>query len=59
MVVTLAILGVDSIREFAIPLMVGIVAGGYSSVCLTGGMWYVLQKKFPPKQKAETDETDE
>jgi len=45
MVVMLAIFGVDTVREFAIPLMVGIVAGGWSSVCITGGMWYLLEKK--------------
>ena len=46
MVVMLAILGVDTIREFAIPLMAGIIAGAWSSVCITGGFWFVLGKKF-------------
>lgn len=45
MVVMLAIFGVDTIREFAIPLMVGIVSGGWSSVCITGGLWYLLEKR--------------
>ena len=45
MVVMLAIFGVDTIREFAVPLLVGIVAGGWSSVCITGGLWYLLEKK--------------
>jgi len=45
MVVMLAIFGVDTIREFAIPLMVGIIAGGWSSVCITGGLWYLLEKR--------------
>lgn len=49
MVAALYILGVTSIRDFALPLMVGIVCGTYSSVCLAGGLWYVLRKKFPPK----------
>ena len=35
MVFLLFIMGVSSIREFALPLMVGIVCGGYSSVCIT------------------------
>jgi SecD/SecF fusion protein len=39
----LYIVGVPSIREFALPLMVGIVAGAFSSVCLTGPIWYVLR----------------
>ena len=46
MVFLLFIMGVSSIREFALPLMVGIVCGGYSSVCITGAHWYVMKKKF-------------
>lgn len=42
MVFVLFLLGVSSIREFALPLMVGIVCGTYSSVCVTGALWYVL-----------------
>jgi len=53
MVTALYILGVTSIREFALPLMVGIVCGAYSSVCLTGALWYVLRKKFPQKAKVD------
>lgn len=44
MVFMLVILGVDSVRQFAIPLMVGIIAGGYSSVFLAGTIWYMLNK---------------
>lgn len=42
MVFVLFLLGVSSIREFALPLMVGIVCGTYSSVCVTGALWYVM-----------------
>jgi len=52
MVACLYILGVTSIRDFALPLMVGIVCGVYSSVCVVGGLWYVMRKKFPPKAEA-------
>lgn len=45
MVVVLYILGVTSIREFALPLMVGIICGAYSSVCITGALWYVMKRK--------------
>ena len=45
MVVMLAILGVESVREFAIPLIAGIVAGGYSSICIAGTLWYFLNGK--------------
>lgn len=46
MVVMLAILGVESVRQFAIPLMAGVIAGGYSSVCIAGTLWYLLNKKI-------------
>ena len=51
MVAALYILGVTSIREFALPLMVGIVCGTYSSVCLTGAMWYVFRTKIKSEKK--------
>lgn len=44
MVLMLYILGVSSIREFAAPIMVGILAGGYSSVCITGALWFMMKK---------------
>lgn len=55
MVAVLYLLGVTSIREFALPLMVGIVCGAYSSVCIAGALWYVLTKKFPPREKEIED----
>ncbi len=45
------ILGVTSIREFALPLLVGIVCGGYSSVCISGALWYVMRTRFIKKKK--------
>ena len=51
MVGALYIWGVTSIRDFALPLMVGIICGAYSSVCIAGALWYVLRKKFAPKVK--------
>ena len=42
MVIVLFIMGVSSVREFALPLIVGIVCGTYSSVCITGALWYVM-----------------
>lgn len=49
MVFMLFILGVSSIREFALPLMAGIICGAYSSVCITGALWYVFKVKFASK----------
>ncbi len=54
MVIVLYILGVESIREFALPLIVGIVAGTYSSVCVTGALWYVMKVKFSGKKDKES-----
>jgi SecD/SecF fusion protein len=51
MVVSLYIFGVTSIREFALPLMVGIMCGTYSSVCITGGLWYVFRTKMGRNKK--------
>jgi len=50
MVVALYIFGVSSIKEFALPLMVGILCGTYSSICLAGSMWFVLREKFAKKE---------
>ncbi len=44
MVFVLYIVGVSSIREFAAPIMVGIIAGGYSSVCISSALWFIMKK---------------
>ena len=41
----------DTFTQFAAPLMVGIVCGAYSSVCLAGSFWYMMRMKFVPKKK--------
>ena len=51
MVALLYFFGVSSIKDFALPLMVGIGCGCYSSVCLAGAFWVILSKKFPAKEK--------
>lgn len=51
MVASLAIFGVPSIREFAFPLMAGIVCGAYSSICVTGLLWLKLKKVFPESEE--------
>ena len=50
----LYILGVASLKEFTFTLMVGVVAGTYSSICITGPLWLALRKKFG-KKKAEVE----
>ena len=49
MVAVLYVLGVASIKEFALPLMVGIVCGAYSSVCITGALWYLMKTRIVKK----------
>lgn len=51
MVAVLYVMGVASIREFALPLIVGILCGAYSSVCITGALWYVMKSKIGKKSK--------
>ena len=49
MVVVLYILGVSSIKEFAAPLMVA--CGTYTSICITGALWYVMKTRFGAQAK--------
>lgn len=51
MVFVLWLLGVTSIKEFALPLMAGIICGAYSSVCITGALWYTFRVRFAVKKK--------
>ena len=53
MVFVLYLMGVSSIRDFALPLMVGIFAGAYSSVGVTGSLWYVMRTKFVKNTKKQ------
>ena len=39
------VFGVPSIKEFALPMMIGIIAGAYSSICISGSVWYMLMQK--------------
>lgn len=50
MVVILFILGVSSVKEFAAPLMVGIVGGTFSSITITGALWYIMRTKIQKKK---------
>ncbi|MBS4980591.1 MAG: protein translocase subunit SecD [Lachnospiraceae bacterium] len=50
MVVVLFILGVSSVKEFAAPLMVGIVGGTFSSIMITGALWYIMKTKIQKKK---------
>lgn len=59
MVLMLFILGVTSIREFALPLMIGIACGAYSSICLAGYFWFTLRTKIGSGKGMLEDEDEE
>lgn len=43
-IVTILIFGVSAIRSFALPLLIGVLSGCYSSVCIAGPVWSKLRK---------------
>ena len=51
-IVTLYILGVDSIKQFALPLIIGIVAGIYSANMINGYVWALLMDLRSSRKKA-------
>ncbi|MDO4289112.1 MAG: protein translocase subunit SecF [Eubacterium sp.] len=46
-ILSLYILGVEAIRDFALPLVVGIATGCYGSIFVASPLWVFFQKKFP------------
>ena len=46
MILLLFILGVQSLRWFALPLLVGMIAGTYSSLFIASPVWYLLEQKI-------------
>lgn len=46
-ILALYIFGVEAIRSFALPLIVGIVSGCYSSIFVASPLWVQFQKRFP------------
>lgn len=55
----LYLMGVPSVKEFALPIIVGIVVGAYSSVCITGALWYVMKTKLGRNRYVEAAQTGE
>lgn len=56
MVLMLYILGVSSLKEFTLALMVGIVAGTYSSIGITGPLWLMLRKHIGSADEEQASE---
>ncbi|WP_053986113.1 protein translocase subunit SecF [Niameybacter massiliensis] len=57
MVVLLYILGVSSVKEFAFPLVIGIVAGTYSSIFIASPLWYEMRKFQRNRNKNKVTES--
>ncbi|MCR5543614.1 MAG: protein translocase subunit SecD [Eubacterium sp.] len=53
-ILMLNILGVASLKEFTFTLMVGVVAGTYSSICITGPLWLWLRTKITKKSEEKS-----
>ena len=51
MIFMLYLMGVTSIKDFALTLMCGLICGAYSSVCITGPLWYMLKTKMGKNEK--------
>ena len=39
------IYNIDSIKEFALPMMLGVISGSYSTVCLAGPLWVMWKTR--------------
>lgn len=52
-IVSLYIFGVSSIREFALPIIVGIISGVYSANMINGYVWAFLEEKKRAKKAAK------
>lgn len=61
-IIVIAIIGVPSIRAFTLPIIVGFVAGLYSSLFIVTPLWAMMSKnekvKFKPKTKWKVEEID-
>lgn len=45
----LYLIGVPSIKEFALPIIIGLIAGAYSSIFISGNLWYVMKTRLGKK----------
>ena len=46
------VLGVSSIKEFALPLLAGVIAGTYSSICIATELWFLMRIHLKSKKEA-------
>lgn len=55
----LFVIGVPSIREFSLPIIIGLIAGTYSSVFITGNLWYIFKTKIGKNRIKDIPEDEE
>lgn len=55
-IAALCILGSDSIRSFTLPIIVGLLAGTYSSIFLAGPLWTWFDRRAAQKPKKQERE---
>ncbi len=53
MVFMLWLLGVATIRDFSLPLMVGLISGSYSSICVATQLWFEFKRKIGKNKIAD------
>ena len=58
-ITALYVLGVAAIKEFALPIIVGVIAGTWSSNLISGYIWAWLEEKFPKREKSDEDDEDD
>lgn len=46
----LSIFGVQSVREFVLPIAIGIICGTYSSIFISGNIWYIISNATSKKK---------
>ncbi len=46
-----ALFNIDSVKSFALPMIIGIISGCYSSICIAGPIWVIWQDKKHPVEK--------
>jgi preprotein translocase SecF subunit len=52
------IFNLSSVQSFALPMMIGIVSGCYSSLCIAGPLWVLWNKRGGKGEKAEAPKAE-
>jgi preprotein translocase subunit SecF len=56
--IALLIFGADSIHNFSIALLIGLIFGAYSSIFIASQIWYVIKSRQFKSKKVRTAETN-